>query len=393
MTEPGNSSNRDSAKRSRERAHLRQILQSLILDPNGFTPEHAAEGLRSIMNGEASESQMGGFLTALRIRGVDRSPDMIASLAREMLVHALVPELDVEDIVGAAAGGKRRADVILADIVGTGGDGWNTFNVSTTAGLIAAGAGLYITKHGSRASSSNCGSADLLERKGCRLMNISPSDVSMLLQECRYCFLFSQLFHPAMAYLAKTRRELGFPTPFNVLGPLTNPARPDVAVIGVHSQYLGPVMAEALHQLGARNYAVVCGEENLDEISIAGRTNVWHIRENGNIDVYSIHPSDFGLPTHPLQNAAGSTLDKNCEILDHLLDNTDLNDNEKCIRDFVLINAAFLIYVAKKAETYKEAVALARESLESGRAKQVLESFARMTEILKTESDARSARS
>ncbi|KAJ1919986.1 anthranilate phosphoribosyltransferase [Mycoemilia scoparia] len=368
-----------------KKTHLKPILKSLILEPDGFTPEHAAEGLRSIMNGEASESQMGGFLTALRLRGVDKNAKMIASLAQEMMNYALKPKIDLSDNQD-----HESKCTIMADIVGTGGDGWNTFNVSTTAGIIAAGAGLNIVKHGSRASSSNSGSADLLEYMGCRLQSITPTDVEGLIKECHYCFIFAQTFHPAMGYLAKTRRDLGFPTPFNVLGPLTNPVKPQAAIIGVHSQYLGPVMAEALRILGARNYAVVCGEENIDEVSIAGRTNVWHIQQDGSIEPYSIHPSDFGVETHSLEKVAGSTLERNAEILAHILDNK-LSPEEEPIRDFVLVNTAFLLYIAKMADSYKSALQMARDSLESGRARKVLSTFAERTQALERENAEKQA--
>ncbi|KAJ2160171.1 anthranilate phosphoribosyltransferase, partial [Coemansia sp. RSA 552] len=320
-----------------QRQHLRDILRHLILEPEGFTPRHAANGLHSIMRGEASDAQMGGFLTALKLRGVDREPEMIAALAKEMLSNALIPVLETDT--------KTREQFgVVADIVGTGGDGWNTFNVSTTSSLVAAAAGLRMAKHGSRASSSNCGSADLLESLGCDLGVVSPSDVGELLSEHKFCFLFASTFHPSMRYLAQTRRELGFPTPFNVLGPLTNPVKPNCAVIGVHSTPLGPVMAEALKILGHRNYAVVCGAENLDEISIAGPTHVWHIEADGQIKSYMIHPSDFGVPTHPLAEAAGSTLEENKATLLRLLSNK-LEKGDIPIRDFVLVNTGFLLYV------------------------------------------------
>ncbi|KAJ1950796.1 anthranilate phosphoribosyltransferase, partial [Linderina pennispora] len=151
------------------RQHLRDILKHLILEPDGFTPEHAAQGLDSIMRGEASEAQMGGFLTALKLRGVDGQPQMIAALAKEMLDKALVPVLETGTETPEEFG-------VVADIVGTGGDGWNTFNISTTSSLVAAAAGLRVAKHGSRASSSNCGSADLLESLGFALDYITPSD-------------------------------------------------------------------------------------------------------------------------------------------------------------------------------------------------------------------------
>ncbi|KAJ2004048.1 anthranilate phosphoribosyltransferase [Coemansia thaxteri] len=357
------------------RRHLREILKHLILEPEGFTPQHAANGLHSIMRGEASDAQMGGFLAALKIRGVDRQPEMIAALAQEMLSNALVPHLEID--------GKSRADFgTVVDIVGTGGDGWNTFNISTTSSLVAAAAGLLVAKHGSRASSSNCGSADLLESMGCDLDAVSPSDVAELLSEHRFCFLFASTFHPSMRYLAKTRRELGFPTPFNVLGPLTNPVVPDRAVIGVHSKALGPVMAEALRILGRRNYAVVCGDENLDEISIAGDTHVWHIRESGDIDNYTIHPRDFGVAAHPLSAAAGATLEENKATLQRLLSN-ELEDRDIAIRDFVLVNTGFLLHIGGIASSMKEGAVIARQTLEAGKVKELLENFANATQALR----------
>ncbi|KAJ2365891.1 anthranilate phosphoribosyltransferase [Coemansia sp. RSA 2610] len=365
------------------RQHLRDILKHLILEPSGFTPEHAANGLHSIMRGEASDAQMGGFLTALRLRGVDKQPQMIAALAEEMLRNALTPALETDTKC-------RQQFGVVADIVGTGGDGWNTFNISTTSSLVAAAAGLQMAKHGSRASSSNCGSADLLESLGCDLGIITPSDVAELLSEHRFCFLFSSTFHPSMRYLAKTRRELGFPTPFNVLGPLTNPVRPDRAVIGVHSKSLGPVMAEALHLLGRRNYAVVCGDENLDEISIAGSTQVWHIDGNGHIDHYTIHPSDFGVPTHPLSAAAGSTLEENQATLRRLLNNT-LEPSDVAIHDFVLVNTGFLLFVSGVAATMKQGAEIARSTLESGKVKCLLENFAKATQALRAQENSTTA--
>ncbi|KAJ2080174.1 anthranilate phosphoribosyltransferase [Coemansia sp. RSA 988] len=359
------------------RLHLRDILRHLILEPQGFTPEHAANGLHSIMCGEASDAQMGGFLTALKLRGVDRQPEMIAALAREMLSNALVPNLETED--------KNREQYgMVVDIVGTGGDGWNTFNISTTSSLVAAAAGLRVAKHGSRASSSNCGSADLLEGMGCSLNVITSSNVADLLSKYRFCFLFSSTFHPSMRYLAKTRRELGFPTPFNVLGPLTNPVSPDRAVIGVHSKALGPIMAEALKILGRRNYAVVCGDENLDEISIAGYSHVWHIDSDGEISNYKIHPDDFGVPTHPLSAAAGSTLEENKATLTRLLSNT-LEEQDVAIRDFVLVNTGFLLYVSGVAQSMKQGAEIARQTLESGKVKSLLEGFSKATQELQAQ--------
>ncbi|KAJ2354339.1 anthranilate phosphoribosyltransferase [Coemansia sp. RSA 2618] len=193
-----------------------------------------------------------------------------------------------------------------------------------------------------------------------------------------------------MRYLAKTRRELGFPTPFNVLGPLTNPVKPDRAVIGVHSKALGPVMAEALRILGRRNYAVVCGDENLDEISIAGPTHVWHIDGDGTIDNYTIHPRDFGIPTHPLSAAAGSTLEENQATLQRLLANT-IMDRDVPIRDFVLVNTGFLLFVSGRAASMQQGADMARETLESGKVKVLLENFAKATQSLRAQEDNRTS--
>ncbi|KAJ2352179.1 anthranilate phosphoribosyltransferase [Coemansia sp. RSA 2673] len=354
-----------------DQRHLRDILMNLILEPEGFTPENAAGGLRSIMRGEASDAQIGGFLTALRLRGVDREPEMIAALAQEMLSNALIPCIELD--------GKSREDFgIVADIVGTGGDGWNTFNISTTSSLIAAAAGLTVAKHGSRSFSSNCGSADLLENMGCNLSAVLPVHVAQLFDEYHYCFILANIFQPSMHYVTKIWRELKFSTPFSVLGPLTNPVIPNRAVIGVNSKTLGPVMAEALRIMGRRNYAVVCGDENLDEISIAGDTHVWHIQESGEIKNYTIHPRDFGVPAHPLSEAAGATLEDNKATLHRLL-SSELEDRDIAARDFVLINTGFLLYVAGTASSMEEGAKIARQTLESGKVKTLLESFTKAT--------------
>ncbi|KAJ2080175.1 anthranilate phosphoribosyltransferase [Coemansia sp. RSA 988] len=354
--------------------HLKKVLKLLVHDPKSFTPDDAASGLRAIIDGQASDTQMAGFMTALQAHGMGENPVILAALAAEMLRHAHVPKLQVDEK-------SREQYGMVVDIVGTGGDGWNTFNISTTASLVAAAAGLQVAKHGSRASSSNCGSADLLEGMGCSLNVVTPSNVAELLSKHRFCFLFSSTFHPSMRYLAKTRRELGFRTPLNVLGPLTNPVSPDRSVIGVHSKSLGPIMAEALKILGRRNYAVVCGDENLDEISIAGYSHVWHIDSDGEISNYKIHPDDFGVPTHPLSAAAGSTLEENKATLTRLLSNT-LEEQDVAIRDFVLVNTGFLLYVSGVAQSMKQGAEIAQQTLESGKVKSLLEDFANDTQAL-----------
>ncbi|KAJ1899776.1 anthranilate phosphoribosyltransferase [Kickxella alabastrina] len=335
---------------------LKDVLKQLVMDPNSFTPQHAADGLRSIMRDEASDAQIGGFLIATRFCEFEKNPIMLAALAQEMLDNALIPSIETETKTKPEFG-------ILADIVGTGGDGWNTFNVSTTSALVAAAAGLKMVKHGSRAVSSNSGSADLLESMGCDLNIVAPSDVASLLDKHNFCFLLFNTFHPSLQYLFGILVELGFPTPFNVLGPLTNPVVPGCAVIGVHSKHLGPVMAEALRILGHRNHVVVCGDENLDEISIAGLTHVWRIQSDGEINNYTIHPSDFGVAAHPLSTTAGSTLEDNNATLRRLLSN-ELEERDIPVRDFVLVNTGFLLFVAGIAASLKEGAEIASQTLE-----------------------------
>ncbi|KAJ2745300.1 anthranilate phosphoribosyltransferase [Coemansia sp. BCRC 34301] len=354
-----------------DQKNLKDILKQIVLNPESLTPELVASGMRSIMRGEASDAQIGGFLIALKLKNIDSEPEMVAVLARETLQNALIPHIETDD--------KSREDFgMIVDIVGTGGDGWNTFNISTASSLIAAAAGLTVAKHGSRALSSICGSADLLESMSCNLNAVLPSHVGKFLAEHRYCFLLANNFHPSMHYVAHMWSELGFPTPFKVLGPMSNPVVPDRAVVGVNSKKLGPVMAEALRILGRRNYAVVCGDENLDEISIAGDTHVWHIQENGDIKNYTIHPSDFGVPAHPLSEAAGATLEENKGTLQRLLSN-ELEDKDIAVRDFVLINTGFLLFVAGMASSMGEGAEIARQTLESGKVLALLENFARAT--------------
>ncbi|KAJ2821280.1 anthranilate phosphoribosyltransferase, partial [Coemansia furcata] len=284
-----------------EETHLKDILKQIVLNPESITPAYVASGMRSIIRGEASDAQIGGFLIALKLRMIDSDPEMVVAMAQETLRGALVPDI--------GPGSKLREDTgMVVEIVGTGGDGWNTFNISTTSSLIAAAAGLTVAKHGSRSFSSNSGSADILESMGCKLSAVLPSHVGKFLKEHRYCLILASNFHPSMRCVSTMWSELGFPTPFKILGPLTNPVVPDRAVIGVNTKALGPVMAEALRIMGRRNYAVVCGDEDLDEISIAGDTHVWHIQDSGKITNYKINPRDFGVPTHPLSEAAGMTL-------------------------------------------------------------------------------------
>nr|KAJ3420635.1 anthranilate phosphoribosyltransferase [Polyrhizophydium stewartii] len=260
----------------------------------------------------------------------------------------------------------------VVDIVGTGGDGQNTFNVSTAASIVAAGAGAKVAKHGNRASSSTSGSADVLEALDCNLSAVSPAAVNEILHESNFCFLFAQVFHPAMKNVAGPRKELGVRTIFNLLGPMTNPAHPTRMVVGVFSRDLGHAMAEALHLSGVKSGWVVHGCVGLDEISPEGNTLVWQFDESGNITERTISPSaDFGLPEHPLRDVVGGDAVENASTMRQLLS----GELSGPILDFVLLNAAALLHVSGLAADLPAGVALARQSIASGAAKKQLELF------------------
>ncbi|KAJ3152135.1 Phosphoglucomutase-2 [Irineochytrium annulatum] len=338
-------------------AHLKQLLST----PASFTPQHAGDAARLIMTGEATPAQIGAFLVGLKLQGKEEEPGTIAAVAGAMREHAR--QIDLQ--------GRFDSEVVV-DIVGTGGDGQDTFNVSTASGIVAAGCGLVVAKHGNRASSSSCGSADVLEALGCNLNNVTPVTVPRLLQDHRFAFLFSQVFHPAMKNVAAPRREIGVRTIFNLLGPLTNPAKPKRVVIGVYAKRLGPHVAEALRIIGVERAWVVCGEIGLDEISPIGKTFVWSI-ENGVIAEQTIQPSDFGLPEHPMSAVVGGNAAQNSATMRSLL----AGQLHGAVLDFVLLNCASLLYVAGKAADLKDGVAIARDAIKSGRAREVLEGFAK----------------
>ncbi|KAF9161017.1 anthranilate phosphoribosyltransferase [Actinomortierella ambigua] len=342
---------------------MQKILKKLVLDPEAFTAEDAASATKEIMEGRATHAQIGSYLTALKLTKLDRNPAIVASSALEMRDHGLpisfaeYPELQDQ----------------LVDIVGTGGDGHDTFNVSTTAAIVAAGAGVKVAKHGNRASSSACGSADILEKIGCRIDNVRPEQVVPLLHKHNFCFLFAQTYHPAMKQTSQPRRELGIPSIFNIMGPLSNPAKPRRVVVGVHSRQLGALMIESLKLMGLISGMVVCGANGLDEISPEGETHVWKLIK-GEIIEETISPAQFGLPSHPLTSVKGGGPQENAQILEDLLNNKFQSPGHP-ILDFVLLNAAALLVVDGKADNFEAAVEIARDSVVSGKARAVLEGF------------------
>ncbi|KAI9011272.1 glycosyl transferase family, a/b domain-containing protein [Gaertneriomyces semiglobifer] len=355
-----------------ERTPFTTLLKILVQKPETFTAPLALEAAHQIMQGTATQAQIGAFLVALKAGGFENDPAVVAAVGGAMRDASLtIDGLHAEDV--DALGND------LVDIVGTGGDGQDTFNVSTAAGIVCAGAGCYVAKHGNRASSSKCGSADVLESLGCHIDAIQPASVPSLLRSGGFCFLFSQTFHPAMKNVASARREIGIRTIFNLLGPLSSPAKPKRCVVGVHSPKIGPMMAEALRLSGVQRAWVVCGEMGLDEISPEGKTHVWSLELNGEITEGVVTPSDFGLQSHPLSAVVGGIPDHNAKVMKELLDGQLVGP----VLDFVLLNAGALLYVAGKAPTLKDAAEMARQSIVTGRAKKALEAFAKESETLK----------
>mmetsp|Transcript_42875 Transcript_42875/g.123936 ORF Transcript_42875/g.123936 Transcript_42875/m.123936 type:complete len:355 (-) Transcript_42875:72-1136(-) len=313
-----------------------------------LTSEAAGDTMREIMGGDATPAQLGAFLALLSL---DRcTPGIIHALADVMRSHAVQVSVS-------------RTSGPIVDIVGTGGDGQDTFNISTTAGIVAAAAGARIVKHGNRAATSKSGAADILEASGANLEH-PPETVQRVLDAGNFVFLFARSYHPAMKHVGPVRGELGIRTVFNILGPLTNPARPDGMVCGVYSPTLGRTFAEVFKMLGMKRALVVHGCEVLDEFSIEGPTKVWELCEGGEIKEYETRPADFGIEAAPLSEVAGGTPEENVKELGDLL----AGRGRKAVREMVLMNASAALYVSGKAADFKAGVELARATLSDGRA-------------------------
>jgi anthranilate phosphoribosyltransferase len=294
------------------------------------------------MSGEATQAQIGGFLVALRLKG--ETADEIAGCAEAMREHVLPVR-------------PKRAD--LVDVVGTGGDGANTFNISTAAALVAAAAGAAVAKHGNRSASSTTGAADVLEALGFTLA-LPPERIERSIDELGFGFLFAQAHHPAMRHAASVRRELAARTVFNVLGPLTNPAGARALVLGVYAPELAATLAEALVQLDARRAFVVHGAGGLDELSPAGPNLVCEVT-GGNIRRYELDPVELGIPRCDPAELSGGDPATNAQALRGVLGGADGGH-----RSAVLLNAAGGIAAAGHAADLREGLELAREAIDSG---------------------------
>ena len=321
-----------------------QATIAKLLDGHDLTRAEACETMRTIMRGEATPAQIAGFLVALRAKG--ETVDEIAGCAEAMREHVLRVNPKRDDLV---------------DIVGTGGDGANTYNISTAAALVAAGAGAAIAKHGNRAASSASGAADVLEALGFRL-ELPPERIERSIDELGFGFLFAQAHHPAMKHAAPVRRELATRTVFNVLGPLTNPAGARALMLGVYSPELTRTLADALVQLGAERAYVVHGAGGIDELSPCGPNLVCEV-ENGSVREYELDPLDLGIDRCDPTELRGGDPETNAAALRAVLAGQDGGH-----RSAVILNAAGGIAAAGHAESLREGIVLAREAIDSGSA-------------------------
>lgn len=322
-----------------------------------LTYKEAYQVMNEIMSGEASDVQMSSYLTAMSLKG--ETIDEITASAAGMREHCV----------------KLLHNVDALEIVGTGGDGANSFNISTTSALVIAAAGVPVAKHGNRAASSRSGAADVLEALGVKI-TIPPEQSAQLLEKIGICFLFAQNYHIAMKYVASVRKELGIRTIFNILGPLANPAGANMEVMGVYEEALVEPLARVLEKLGVKNAMVVYGQDKLDEISMSAPTTVCEIK-NGAFHSYTIMPEQFGFTLCKKSELAGGTPQENAEITRAILKGQETGPK----RNAVLLNTGAALYVAGKAKTLEEGVSLAEETIDSGKANEKLEQFIRYSNL------------
>ena len=318
--------------------------------------DEAERLLQAIFEEHFSEVQIAALLVALAGKG--ESVSEIAGFARGMRRYAIKLEHQQKQLV---------------DTAGTGGDGSGTFNISTTAAFVIAGAGIPVAKHGNRAISGRCGSADVLSQLGVRI-DAPRKVLEECLAVCGITFLFAPMFHPAMKIVGKVRRELGIRTVFNLLGPLLNPAGARRQIIGVYSTHLTEVLAEVLTHLDCEHALIFSGEDGLDEMSLTARTRVTEIKD-GTIRTEFLQPESLGLTRRPASELMGGDIEQNGRILRQILEMKCANGK----RDVVLLNAAAGIYVSGRVDSLQESLALARQSLESGRALEKLDQLAAFT--------------
>ena len=314
--------------------------------------EEAKEVMNEIMSGKATAVQMSSYLTALSMKGET-----------------------IEEITGSAAGMRANCIKLLhnmevLEIVGTGGDNSNSFNISTASAIVIAAGGVAVAKHGNRAASSKCGAADVLEELGINI-NISPEKSREILSKINICFLFAQNYHIAMKYVAPVRKELGIRTVFNILGPLSNPAGANIELMGVYDESLIEPLAKVMQNLGVKRGMVVFGTDKIDEISMSSETKVCEILDKENLKSYTISPKDFGYDFCDKKELEGGDRKENAEIIRNIFSLKDKGAKRKA----VCMNAGAGFYIAKKVKNIKEGVQMAENLIDEKKAFEKLEDF------------------
>jgi anthranilate phosphoribosyltransferase len=340
---------------------IREAIAHLVAG-GSLSETEAAAAMDEMMSGTATPSQLGAFLTALRLKG--ETVEEVTGLARVMREKAVHVPLS--------------AQVRAVDTCGTGGDAAGTFNVSTAAGLLVGALGQPVAKHGNRAATSKCGSADVLEACGVKI-ELGPDQVAACVEQVGFGFMFAPTYHPAMRHVGPTRREIGIRTVFNILGPLTNPAGARYQVLGVADPSLLTLMGQALLRLGCERALVVHGEDGLDELSLGAPTRVVEVRgREGDVHEYTITPEEVGLPRRERDAVRGGDAQQNAEVLRDVL----RGQQSGAIGEMVALNAGAALYVTGHAESLRDGVRQAGDALASGRAATALEALVAMTRAL-----------
>ena len=325
---------------------IKEAIAQLV-KRNDLTAETMGEVMEEIMTNQATDAQKASFLTALAMKG--ETIDEITAAAKVMRAHCE----------------RFLNDMDVLEIVGTGGDGSNTFNISTLSSFVASAARIPVAKHGNRAASSKCGTADCLEALGVKI-DIAPAQSAQVLKEINMCFLFAQKYHTAMRFVGGVRKEMGIRTLFNVLGPLANPAGATMQLLGVYSAELVEPLAHVLHNLGVKRAMVVYGTDSIDEISLSAPTKVCEFKGD-TFKSYEITPEQFGLKRCNKEELVGGTPQENAQIARDIL-----AGKQGAKMDAVLLNAGAALYIGGKSDSMKEGIALAAEIIDSGKALETL---------------------
>lgn len=334
---------------------MKQAISELV-EGKDLGYEKTKQVMNEIMDGKATDAQIAAFITAFRIKG--ETIEEITACAEVMRAKGI--KLN-----------KNNLDVF--EIVGTGGDKAGTFNISTTSAFVIAGAGIPVAKHGNRSVSSKSGAADVLEMLGANI-KLTPEQTESVLQNTNMCFMFAPTYHSSMRFAAPARRETGIRSVFNVLGPLTSPAAAEYQLMGVYSDELVEPLARVLHNLGLKRGAVVCGASKLDEMTITGSNLVCEIN-HGEFTTYTVNASDYELTSAIEQDIVGGTPEENAKITLDIL-----SGQKGAKRDMVVLNAGMSLYLAGAANTIKDGIHLAQETIDSGKAKAKLDEFVKATQ-------------